>query len=84
MPKTDYPYSPNKNPQHETTMSTTFTILMVLTMIAVLASLVIGIFSMAKGGEFDRKYANKLMRARIFLQASALGFFILALLAYKK
>jgi hypothetical protein len=65
-------------------MSTTFFILMVLTMVAVLGSLIIGVFGMARGGEFNRKYGNKLMQARVFLQAGALGFFILTVLAYKK
>ena len=65
-------------------MSATFFTLMILTMATVLGALAIGIFSMAKGGEFARKYGNKLMRARVFLQAGALVFFILAVLALKK
>ncbi len=65
-------------------MSTLFFILMVLTMLAVLASLFIGVFGMAKGGEFNRKYGNKLMQARIYLQGGALILFILAVVAYKK
>jgi len=65
-------------------MSATFFTLMILTMAAVLGALFIGIFGMAKGGEFNRKYGNKLMRARVFLQAGALVFFILAVLALKK
>jgi hypothetical protein len=64
-------------------MSATFFTLMILTMLAVLASLVIGIFGMAKGGEFNRKYGNKLMQARVWLQAGALGFFVLTILSYK-
>ena len=36
--------------------------------LAVLAVLAIGIGGFAKGGEFNRKYANKLMRLRILLQ----------------
>ena len=65
-------------------MSSTFFTLMIFTMLAVLAALVLGIFSMAKGGEFNKKYGNKLMRARIFLQAGALALFALAALTYKK
>ncbi len=37
----------------------------------VLAILAIGIGGFAKGGEFNRKYANKLMRLRIIAQALA-------------
>lgn len=65
-------------------MSTLFSTLMILTMFAVVGVLIIGVISMAKGGEFNRKYGNKMMRARVFLQAGALALFVLALLAYKK
>jgi len=36
--------------------------------LAVLAVLVVGVFSFAKGGEFNKKYANKIMRLRLLLQ----------------
>jgi hypothetical protein len=62
-------------------MSTFFTILLGLAMLAVLGSLVIGLASMVKGGEFNRKYGNRLMRARVGLQAVALVCFVCALLA---
>jgi hypothetical protein len=65
-------------------MSTLSFTLMILTMLAVLGSLIVGVFGMARGGEFNRKYGNKLMQARVFLQAGALGLFVLALLANKK
>ncbi len=45
---------------------------MILTMLAALGALVLGLFSMAKGGAFSRKYGNRLMRARVMLQAAAL------------
>ena len=61
-------------------MSTTFFILMLLAMAAVLGSLVVGVFGMAKGGEFAKKYGNRLMQARVGLQALALGLFVLAVL----
>lgn len=38
---------------------------------AVLAVLVIGVFNMLKGGEFNRKHGNRLMRWRVILQAGA-------------
>ena len=65
-------------------MSAIFFILMALAMLAVLCVLLIGVFGMAKGGEFNKKYGNKLMRARVILQAVALGFFALAVIAVKK
>lgn len=41
--------------------------------LAVLVILMFGIGTFAKGGEFNRKYANKLMRARIIAQAIAVA-----------
>ena len=65
-------------------MSTVFFTLMILAMAAVLGALAIGVFGMARGGAFNKKYGNKLMRARVFLQAAALLFFALAVVALKK
>lgn len=48
------------------------TVLLVLAMAATLGVLVVGLVSFLKGGEFNRKYSNKLMRARVALQALAL------------
>ena len=47
-----------------------YSILLVL--FAVLIVLFIGIISMLKGGEFNKRWSNKLMRARVFLQVLAI------------
>lgn len=52
-----------------------------LAMLATLAVLTLGIFSMARGGAFAQKYGNKFMWARVYLQGAALLFFVLAVLA---
>lgn len=52
--------------------------MMIIAMLLVLASLVAGLVGMVKGGEFNKKYGNKLMRARVTLQGLALGLFVLA------
>lgn len=62
-------------------MSNIFTVLMIIAMAAVLASLVVGIGAMAKGGEFNKKYGNKLMRLRVILQGVALLLFALAVMS---
>lgn len=54
---------------------------MIVAMILVLASLAVGLIAMVKGGEFNKKYGNRLMRARVSLQGLALGFFVLAVWA---
>lgn len=58
-----------------------FSILMILAMIAVLASLALGLGVMIKGGETSKKYSNKLMQARVTLQGIALLLFVLAVLS---
>lgn len=56
-------------------------ILMAIAMVITLAALALGIFSMAKGGEFNEKYGNKLMQTRVICQGVAILFFILAFAA---
>ena len=43
-------------------------VIVILAMAAVAIILMIGIGGFGRGGEFNRKYANKLMRLRIFAQ----------------
>jgi hypothetical protein len=45
--------------------------------LAVLVVLMIGLGSFTKGGEFNRKYSNKLMRYRIIAQAIAVALILL-------
>ncbi|MBE1285933.1 MAG: twin transmembrane helix small protein [Rhodobacteraceae bacterium] len=46
-------------------------ILVILATMAVLVVLMIGIGGFAKGGKFNQKYGNKMMRLRIIAQAVA-------------
>ena len=59
-------------------MNTLTVIAMIVAMLAVLTVMGLGIFSMAKGGEFNKKYGNKLMQARVLLQGVALALLALA------
>ena len=52
-------------------------VLVVLAMAAVAIILMIGIGGFGRGGEFNRKYANKLMRMRIIAQFVAVVFILL-------
>ena len=47
-------------------------ILLVIALIAVVVVLFTGIIGFLQGGEFNRKYGNKLMRARVGLQFAAI------------
>ena len=62
-------------------MTNIFMILTGVSMLAVLASLAAGVIVMARGGEVNKKYANKLMQARVILQGVALLFFALTILS---
>lgn len=59
-------------------MKTLSIILMLLACAAVLAVLVVGLIAMIKGGEFNKKYGNKLMQYRVYLQGLALALLALA------
>jgi len=61
-------------------MNVFFVITLILAMLAVLGVLALGIFSMIKGGEFNKKYGNQLMKARVGLQGLALLLLTLAIL----
>lgn len=53
--------------------------LVVQAVLVVLAILVTGIGGFAKGGEFNRKHGNRLMRWRIIAQAVAVALILLFL-----
>ena len=61
-------------------MSTGLSILLFAAMGLTVLVLFAGLFSMARGGEFNRKYGNRLMRLRVLFQAIAIA--ILALVLY--
>lgn len=63
-------------------MSFLFMLLFVL-LAAVMGVVLLGLFSMVKGGEFNAKYGNKLMVARVVLQALALAVLLLLVLLKK-
>lgn len=56
-------------------------ILLVAALIAITGVLLFGVVSMARGGDFNRKHGNALMRWRVILQAVALGIILLIYLA---
>lgn len=52
-------------------------IVVAVSVFAVLVVLMIGIGGFAKGGDFNRKHANRLMRYRIIAQAVAVALILL-------
>jgi hypothetical protein len=61
----------------------TLSILLAIALAAVVLVLIFGLIAMARGGEFNRKYGNKLMRARVALQAAAIVLFLLFVVVSK-
>ena len=64
-------------------MEKLFSWLVGIAMAAVLVVLLFGVAAMFRGGEFNRKYANKLMRLRVLLQALALLLFAIFMLFFR-
>jgi len=52
-------------------------VIVVLAVLAVAVVLMLGIGGFAKGGDFNRKYSNKIMRLRIVMQAIAVVLILL-------
>jgi len=63
-------------------METLLQVLLGVTLVAVFLVLATGVGSFIAGGDFNRKYANKLMRLRVITQGIAVVL-LLALLALK-
>jgi hypothetical protein len=53
-------------------MGTVLLVAMLLALAAVVAVLFTGLYALFRGGEFGRKYSNKLMRLRIVMQFVAI------------
>jgi hypothetical protein len=56
------------------------TTLLLIAMLATVGALVVGLAGFFHGGEFNRKYGNKLMQARVALQALAVVLLLMLLL----
>ena len=60
-----------------------FSIMMILAALSTLSILGLGLFSMVKGGEFNKKHGNRLMQLRVTLQGLTFLFFALAFMTSK-
>ena len=54
-----------------------FSIALFVALAAIVVVLLTGVIGMAVGGEFNRKYGNRLMRLRVLLQMAAVGLILL-------
>ena len=55
-----------------------FDYLIPLSLFAVVAVLMMGIYALFRGGDFGRSYSNKLMRLRVVMQAVAIAVLVAA------
>ena len=58
-------------------MNTVILVMLAVTLMAVVVVLLAGVVGMARGGDFNTKYGNKLMRLRVILQGLAVALFVL-------
>jgi hypothetical protein len=65
-------------------MVLTLAILLAITMAGVLLVLFLGIGAMARGGEFNKRHSNRLMRLRVVLQLVAVLLFLALILAMQQ
>ncbi|MGE0255268.1 MAG: twin transmembrane helix small protein [Alphaproteobacteria bacterium] len=64
-------------------MATVLAILIGVTLLAVVAVLVAGVLGMARGGEFNKRHGNTLMRYRVGLQFLAVVLIVLLVLVVR-
>jgi ABC-type glycerol-3-phosphate transport system permease component len=56
--------------------------LLIIAMMITLGVLLLGLFSMARGGEFNKRNANKFMRWRVIAQGIAILLFIIFMMTW--
>jgi len=56
------------------------TVLIIVAMLTTLGVLFAGLIAMARGGDFNRKHGNRLMRWRVMAQFTAIAIFAIAML----
>ncbi|HJM92085.1 MAG: twin transmembrane helix small protein [Alphaproteobacteria bacterium] len=57
-------------------MSGILMVVLVIALVAVLGVLLVGVYGMGRGGAFNAKHGNKLMRWRIILQLVAVAIMV--------
>jgi hypothetical protein len=62
-------------------MNTILPALTIISMFVTLGILVFGVITMIRGGDFNRRNSNKLMRARVIMQGVTLALLALTFLA---
>lgn len=61
-----------------------FDILILIGLLAVVVTLGLGFYALRAGGEFGRKYSNKLMRLRVLLQFITVMILLIAFYVHRR
>ena len=65
-------------------MSSILPVLIVIAVLATFGALAFGLVTMARGGEFNARNSNRMMRLRVIMQAAALALIGIAFLFSSK
>jgi hypothetical protein len=58
--------------------------LLIIAMMITLGVLLLGLFSMARGGDFDKRNSNRFMRWRVIAQGIAILLFIIFMMTWHR
>ena len=58
------------------------TIVIILALVAAVASMLLGLVSLSRGGEYDKEHSTQFMWMRVGFQAAAVALLVLALLLH--
>jgi hypothetical protein len=61
-------------------MGSIIAVFVVLGLLATLGVLFFGLFTMARGGEFNARHSNRLMRWRVLIQGATVALFVILML----
>ena len=83
-PPVFYPLSRGRTGPYIPRMDGIVLALLLAAMLATVGALLLGLFSMARGGEFDKRNANRFMRLRVACQAVAILLFIIFMMVWHR
>ena len=79
-----FPLSASVSPSYSPPMDGFVFALLLAAMAATVGALFLGLFSMARGGDFDKRNANRFMRLRVICQGVAILLFIIFMMVWHR
>ena len=81
---TGFPLSRSARAAYSPPMDGIVLALLLAAMAATVGALLLGLFSMARGGEFDKRNANRFMRLRVACQGLAILLFLIFMMVWHR